>query len=411
MEKRPLTWLERVGLMAIGGVITFAPQVVPLSPEAILKKVLDVPRELPSIAASPEALLRQVRQVLPELPKIPEIIPSPWVFKPLENLGPSPVHDSATEVETRRGQTDLLPEPAECTDAMNPIEMMKGAFLENLEAQIKQVTALTDAQEMEISDCLWPLDKRRLEKDFVVHDTGREVEYLQAVVDTLAPFVRRKGIRYTVHYFESPEWNACAFIGGHLVVNRGFLESCPNEAVLAAFLSHEIEHVDSRHCLAKLQYALAIRNVVEGGVSMDNLCQLVKSQETGIIKSILGLAETTYNSAQETEADQGGLEILVRAGYSPFPAARMWRDKMNERPRPAQSPRPRPQGLGGLLAGLSDELETVSRAVFRSHPEARLRFCLARSNGLTLLASEPDRRLYIGARNVTERVPFSRQQY
>jgi len=383
-ETRPMTTV--LGLPIPGGSIPFPGTQLPTTPEGILNKVLEIPKRLPS----------------------------PYAARPIEDLGPCPVLPEATDIETRRTQAPLFEDASECEAAVNPLEVLKGAFLENLEVHIKQVTALSDEKEMEIGDCLWPGMKahtERSEKETIVDD-GPEVDYLRGVLEPLTRHVKRKGIRYRVHFASSSVWNAFATPGGHVVVNRGLFSKCRSEADLAGALAHEIQHVDTRHCLARLQYALTLLNFVRQGEGPEKTCDVINERKAQLIEKLIHLGQMLYSSAQEEEADLRGIDTLIRTGYSPFPMARTWREKATTKVA-ARTGRKTPvsDGLAGALEGLAEEMGTMAEAALQTHPQAQMRFCLARSAGLKLLEKEPDRRLYVGTRNLEERIPFAQKQY
>jgi Zn-dependent protease with chaperone function len=385
----------------------------------------------------------------------------PWNLQPLAELGANPVSSAAADVESLRSQQPLFANAPECdaTNLEDLVETAKGEFLVNIESYIKKATALSDEQEMEIGNCLWEASRSHLEKKMkgTILDSGPEVEYIKAVIAPLTARASRAGIRYTVHYCTSTIWNAFALTGGHVVVNKGFLDVAKNEAELAGCLSHEIQHVDRRHCMARLQYALTGGHVVvnkgfldvakneaelagclsheiqhvdrrhcmarlqyaltasrllRGEDGTEKICATLQNEGVQVIQLAVNVGQTFFTSAQETEADLAGIEIMVRAGYSPFAVTRLWREKAagNTRGSPETGER-RQDGLGDFAVDVLKRMATVAQTVISSHPEARQRYCLSRKASLKYLENDPDRTFYVGTRNLKERVPFSRQQF
>ena len=117
--------------------------------------------------------------------------------------------------------------------------------------------------------------------------------YVDAVGQTLVPWVRRHGIAYQFHVIDSSEVNAFSVPGGQVFVFTGMLQFLQSEAELAAILGHEIAHMDQRHCIEKYQYELAARKVGLEGI--------------GHIADRARLPITiAYQKNQEIEADAQG---------------------------------------------------------------------------------------------------------
>jgi predicted Zn-dependent protease len=130
-------------------------------------------------------------------------------------------------------------------------------------------------------------------------------EYLNKVGEAVANHVQRRAIPYQFYLADNDYWvNACALPGGYIVVGRGLLKLMQSEDELAAVLGHEITHVDDRHAIERLQYELASRKLGLGGVYV-----LGRPAEE--------IFKAGYTKEQELEADRGGLELAVEAGYSP----------------------------------------------------------------------------------------------
>ena len=128
--------------------------------------------------------------------------------------------------------------------------------------------------------------------------------YVNAVGQSLVPYVRRTGISYQFHVIDSAEVNAFAVPGGQVFVFTGMLRFLKSEAELAAILGHEISHVDLRHCIEKYQYELAARRV-----GLDGIGQLADRARLPIT--------IAYQKNEEIEADAQGARLSIQAGYDP----------------------------------------------------------------------------------------------
>ncbi|MEK7385173.1 MAG: M48 family metallopeptidase, partial [candidate division NC10 bacterium] len=172
-------------------------------------------------------------------------------------------------------------------------------------------------------------------------------DYLGKIGDKLLPDEVRAaggpGFRFGV--MSDPTLNAFAMPNGRIYVHSGLLSRLDNEAQLAMILSHEMTHVTHRHALKfqrdatnkQIGYTVAaillsIGVAVAAGSrarSGDYVGAAVLSQTANAILG-LGLqlaalaAINGYGRDLEREADKEGMERLVRAGYDPREAPKVF---------------------------------------------------------------------------------------
>lgn len=155
--------------------------------------------------------------------------------------------------------------------------------------------------------------KQSIEKsDKLVTDNAIRV-YLHAIADKLYPELRNK---VHIHLFRAPHLNAFALPNGQIYLNVGLIARMENEAQLAALLGHEIAHFSYRHGHQQSQQvksATAFARFV-------TLLGLPLIPDLLAISSIYG-----FSQELETEADEIGFERMVRAGYDPREAVRLFR--------------------------------------------------------------------------------------
>src|SRR2546430_4460038 len=188
-------------------------------------------------------------------------------------------------------------------------------------------------------------EEEALAKKAKIYDDPLLDEYLGKVGDRLLPDEVRAaggpGFRFGV--MSDPTLNAFAMPNGRIYVHSGLLSRLDNEAQLAMILGHEMTHVTGRHALrftrdatnkqilfTVLAVAASIGVAVASGSrakSGDYVGAAVLSQTANAILGIgLQLAAIAaingYGRDLEREADQGGMEKLVRAGYDPNEAAK-----------------------------------------------------------------------------------------
>ncbi len=125
---------------------------------------------------------------------------------------------------------------------------------------------------------------------------------------------------YDFYVIRSRDPNAFAIPGGHIFITTGLLGLAENEAEVAGVLSHEISHVKGRHIdqmierskrfnLAALAAVIAGAIAGRGGVaSQAAATAAMAGAEAMMLK---------YTRENESDADQNGLYLMIKAGYNP----------------------------------------------------------------------------------------------
>lgn len=175
--------------------------------------------------------------------------------------------------------------------------------------------------------------------------------YLNEVGTKVVHVCDRQDIDYHFTVIESDQINAFAAPGGYVYFYTGLLREMENEAEMAAVMAHEISHVVARHGAKRLQAAL--------GATMAYELIFGKSDSKALQAAIgvgMGLAFAGYSREAEREADNFGIQYMVKAGYNPQGAVTMF-DKLAK--------------LGG--GGSGNIFESLSS----SHPETAERIANA----------------------------------
>ena len=152
-------------------------------------------------------------------------------------------------------------------------------------------------------------------------------KYLKDLLCTLTVYC--KDIR--VYVLDIPYFNAFMAPNGMMVVWTGLLLRAENEAQLSAVIGHEAGHYIRRHSLkawldakartdlmALLSIGLAVGGVPGGG-DIFNITQLLHA---GIMAK--------HSRDNEREADEIGLDALIKAGYDPDEAPKVWENIIKE---------------------------------------------------------------------------------
>jgi predicted Zn-dependent protease len=172
-------------------------------------------------------------------------------------------------------------------------------------------------------------EAEKLEKLNKIYDDPLLDEYLAKVADRLIPgevkAAGAPGFRFVV--FRDPTLNAFAMPNGRVFIHTGLLARLENEAQLATILGRELTHVTHRHMLKAYRDGGSTRLLIGAALAAEDQA---RGGDAGNIFLGLGLtlahaaAVTGYNRDLEREADEEGLAHLVRAGYDPREAPRIF---------------------------------------------------------------------------------------
>ncbi len=131
---------------------------------------------------------------------------------------------------------------------------------------------------------------------------------------------------FKLYLVDSPTVNAMAAPGGHIVVFRGLLERTESAEQLAGVLAHEIQHVLKRHSTRMLTEQI-LTAILLSTVSGD-----FSGAMTYGLQSVQLLGQLHYSQAHETEADEEGMRLILRAGLDPGQMIAFYRILGHERP-------------------------------------------------------------------------------
>ena len=109
----------------------------------------------------------------------------------------------------------------------------------------------------------------------------------------------------------SPTVNAFALPGGQIFVYSGIIDKMKNYNELVALLSHEITHVTHQHSLKSLGRSAAAAIFISG------LFGDISGISAGILDQANQLKQLRYSRELETEADQHGVDFMIKYKVSP----------------------------------------------------------------------------------------------
>lgn len=162
---------------------------------------------------------------------------------------------------------------------------------------------------------------------YKVYESDKAQSYLNKVLHSLTVFSERPILfrDYSVVLLDSPELNAFATSGGHIMVTLGLVKCCESEDALAAVLAHEVGHVLLEHSAKAIKksriggafaQAGGTAVVAANSGSAESVAQAAAMTEE-IDSAISELLEKGYSKQQELSADTKAIELLHGAGYNP----------------------------------------------------------------------------------------------
>ena len=177
--------------------------------------------------------------------------------------------------------------------------------------------------------------------------------YVDSVGQRLARVSHKPDLQYHFVVLESETLNAFALPGGYVFITSGMLKKLETEAQLAGILSHEITHIVARHSSANMSREIGISVLLSAVISGETPQGVLTAAD--LTRQILGLQ---YSRQQEQEADSGGLDYMVSAGYNPYgmvETVRMLENEQKQRPIEFLSTHPAPQNR---IAYLTENIRT-----------------------------------------------------
>lgn len=161
---------------------------------------------------------------------------------------------------------------------------------------------------------------KRLHEEFVRKGMLLETEALAAHVERIGrPLVPPESVGIVdirFHILRTPEVNAYALSNGDIYLSVGLLARLENDAQLAEVIGHEITHVVLRHGLTAMETRRS--NIVAAHIADLFLFG------TSIAYFPFLASNAHYSREQEQEADKYGMEAIIRAGYDPNEALKIF---------------------------------------------------------------------------------------
>jgi len=181
----------------------------------------------------------------------------------------------------------------------------------------KQHVSLTPDQEIALGDQAAPEEAARMGGEVPLYDP--QAQEVQAVGDRVWHRSQAAKGPYPYHYHllrDTRTVNAFALPGGEIFITKGLLDRLTTEGELAGVLGHETGHVVERHVAQQLAKGQLGRMLVAGTAVAASGRR--NGYSTAIVAGLLDhVAQLRFSRADESQADQKGLEFMTQAGYDP----------------------------------------------------------------------------------------------
>jgi predicted Zn-dependent protease len=176
--------------------------------------------------------------------------------------------------------------------------------------------------------------------------------YVNTVGQKVAKVSHRRSWEYHFVALDDDMVNAFALPGGYVFITKGMLKELKTESQLASVLAHETAHIVARDTAVLMSREIGIDILMAAAVS--NRTSSTVGTAADLTRQIIGLR---FSRTDEKDADLGGMEYMVRAGYDPA-------------------------GMVETMQMLQDQQKTRTIEFFSTHPspENRVAYLKARIN-------------------------------
>jgi len=152
---------------------------------------------------------------------------------------------------------------------------------------------------------------------------SKVTEYVAKLGQKLSSLTTESNDPWKFTVLDSPVVNAFAVPGGYVYVTRGLLATANNEAELAGVLGHEIGHVVSGHGEDRIKRENRAGLGVILGAALGGIFGGLDGAGDAIEKGMKMASGylSKHSQKEEFQADVIGIDLLIKAGYSPFAQA------------------------------------------------------------------------------------------
>jgi predicted Zn-dependent protease len=176
---------------------------------------------------------------------------------------------------------------------------------------------------------LSPREEQQLGKEFmrsVQHslklvDDPPSVAYLQGLADRLVTSLHESHPPINVFLVDDTSINAFAGPGGYIGIHTGLLLNSRSEGELVSVLAHEIAHVSQRHLVRSFEASNRMSLPTMGAIIAAIVLGANNPEATEAVLASTMASNTqqqlTHSRSNEQEADNIGLDLMLKADYDP----------------------------------------------------------------------------------------------
>ncbi len=144
--------------------------------------------------------------------------------------------------------------------------------------------------------------------------------YVQDIGHRMAAVSERPELPWQFKVVDDDTINAFAVPGGFIYMTRGILAHFNSEAQLATVMGHEIGHVTAKHSVEQMSRA----QLAQLGVGVAMVASEEFRKYSGLAELGLGILFLKFSRDDESQSDDLGMRYLLRTGYDPHEAPRVF---------------------------------------------------------------------------------------
>lgn len=160
-----------------------------------------------------------------------------------------------------------------------------------------------------------------------VDTSSRDAQMVQRVAQKIAA-ASEENFPWEARLLKADIPNAFCLPNGRIAVYTGLLPITQNEDGLAVVMGHEVAHAVLRHGGKRMTQGMLTQGAMSAIDAGLNVAQMTEGVR-GNVMAVLGVGANVgvmlpFSRDHETEADIEGLRYVIRAGYDPNEAPKLW---------------------------------------------------------------------------------------
>jgi hypothetical protein len=170
-----------------------------------------------------------------------------------------------------------------------------------------------DKQEMDLGDAI----AEHVQRSFLVIDDEDLTGYVQRIGQRLLAQAPPTGLQLQFFLYDSPEANAETMPGGRVYVSRKLVAMTRNEDELASVIGHELGHVLTHQPAVRLSQLFRDALGVTQPGTREEIFHSYELLQESVVRKKKAFQHSGGEKDEQGIADQVGIQLITRAGYSP----------------------------------------------------------------------------------------------